>query len=63
VAMLVVSLWGVWILLNFIATTLNLPSVGHGFAVLVIGLVGLVLSLSILLALIGVGAQGISTNV
>jgi hypothetical protein len=60
-AMIVISIWGFWILLNFIATALNLPSPAYGLVVLVIGLVGLVVSISILLALVGVGAQG-STN-
>ncbi len=54
--MILASVWGLWILLNFIATALNLPSPAHGLMVLVIGLVGLVFGLSILLALVGVGA-------
>lgn len=62
-AMLVITAWGFWILLNFIATALNLPSVAHGLIVLVIGLVGLVLSVSIVLAIVGVGAQGTSSHV
>ena len=57
-ALMLVSLWGLWILLNFIATALNLPSAAHGLVVLVIGLVGLVLGLGILLTLIGIGPQG-----
>jgi hypothetical protein len=62
-AMIAVAIWGLWILLNFIATALNLPSPGHGLVALIIGLAGLVLSLSILLALIGVGAQGSAPHV
>lgn len=61
--MVAFAIWGLWILLNFIATTLNLPSPAHGLVVLVIGLAGLVLGLSILLALIGVGAQGSTPHV
>ena len=57
-ALMLVSVWGLWILLNFIATALNLPSVAHGLVVLIIGLVGLVLGLGILLTLIGIGPQG-----
>lgn len=62
-AMVLVAVWGFWILLNFIATALNLPSPAYGLVVLIIGLAGLVLGLSILLALVGVGAQGNTPNV
>ncbi len=63
VAMMIVSIWGFWILLNFIATALHLPSPAYGLLVLAIGLIGLVVSVSILLALVGVGAQGTTNHV
>ncbi len=56
---LVVAIWGFWILLNFIAVALNLSSVGHSLLVLFIAGVGLVLGLGLLLALIGLGGQGV----
>ncbi|MGC1497222.1 MAG: YIP1 family protein [Sulfitobacter sp.] len=60
---LTVALWGLWILLHFITTAMNLPSIAHAIAVLVIGAVGLVLGLGTLLAIIGVAAQGVFSNV
>lgn len=56
---LVVAIWGFWIFLNFIAKALNLTSIGHSLLVLFIAAVGLVLGLGILLAIIGVGGQGV----
>lgn len=55
---LVVAVWGLWIFLNFIAVAMNLPTLWHGFAVLVLAAVGLILGLGILLGMIGFGAQG-----
>ena len=60
---LLAFVWSFWILLNFVAEALSFPSVGHAFFALAIALVGLVLSLGILLAIIGVVAQGTMTNV
>ncbi len=60
---LAVAIWGLWILLNFITTALKLPTIGHAVTVIVIGAVGLVLGLGILLAVIGVAAQGVLSNV
>jgi hypothetical protein len=60
---LTIGIWGLWILLNFIALALNLPSIGHAIAVLIIGAVGLVLGLGILLSLITVAATGVLNNV
>ncbi|MBD3663281.1 YIP1 family protein [Sulfitobacter aestuariivivens] len=62
-ATLVVFAWGVWVLLTFLMTALNLTSYGHALVVVVVGLIGLVLGLGILLAFIGVLAQGTQANV
>jgi hypothetical protein len=56
---LVIAIWGLWIFLNFIAAAMRLPSVGHGFLVLIIAAVGMVFGLGILLSMIGLGAQGV----
>lgn len=55
---LVVAVWGLWIILNFIAAALNLPSAFHGLAVMVIAAIGAILGLGIILSLIGLGGQG-----
>lgn len=60
---LVIAFWGLWILLSFISTSLNLPSLGHAIAVLIIGAVGLVVGLGFLLTLINLAAQGVLSNV
>lgn len=60
---LIVGIWGLWILLSFIATALNLRTIGHAVAVLIIGAVGLVLGLGVLLAVIGIATQGVLNNV
>ncbi len=60
---LVVSVWGFWIMLNFIAEALHLTTLFHAFAVLVIGAIGLVLGLGFLLTLIGLSAQGVFAHV
>ncbi|AXI42436.1 Yip1 family protein [Sulfitobacter sp. SK011] len=60
---LAIAVWGLWILLNFITTALNLPTIGHAAAVLIIGAVGLVLGLGVMLSLIGLAAQGVLSNV
>tara|TARA_R110002049_G_scaffold23545_9_gene83604 strand:- start:31822 stop:32409 length:588 start_codon:yes stop_codon:yes gene_type:complete len=57
------SIWGLWILLSFIAQVLALPNLLHAAAVLVLSAVGLVLGLGILLTLIGLAAQGVVNNV
>jgi len=56
---IVVGIWGLWIMFNFIAAAGRLPTAGHGIAVVVIAAVGLVLGLSIFLSLIGLSAQGV----
>lgn len=60
---LTVAVWGLWILLNFITAALNLPTIAHAMAVLVIGAVGLVLGIGILLSVMAVVAQGVLNNV
>jgi hypothetical protein len=60
---LIVGVWGLWILLNFITTAMNLPTTAHALVVLVIGAVGLVLGLGVLLSVIGLSAQGVLNNV
>ncbi|MGJ8626452.1 MAG: YIP1 family protein [Sulfitobacter sp.] len=60
---LIIAFWGLWILLSFISTSLNLPSLGHAIAVLIIGAVGLVVGLGFLLTLINLAAQGVLSNV
>jgi len=60
---LVIAVWGLWVLLSFITTALNLPTLGHAIAVLIIGAVGLVVGLGFLLSLIGLAAQGVLNNV
>lgn len=54
----VVAVWGLWIILNFIAAALNLPTVGHGLAVMIIAALGAIVGLGILLSMIGLGGQG-----
>ncbi len=63
VASLVIAVWGIWIMLNFIAEALTLPSLMHAIAVLIIASVGLVLGLGLLLSFFGLGAQGVASNV
>ena len=60
---MVASVWGFWILVNFIVTALNLDSVWRAFAIIVVGAIGLILGIGILLSVIGVGAQGVVNNV
>lgn len=50
---LAVAIWGFWIFLNFLTTALNLRTVWHALAVLVLSFMGLVLGLGILMALVG----------
>lgn len=57
------SVWSFWILLNFIAVALQLPSLGHAFMVLIVSAVGLILGAGIFVALIGLIAQGVLGNV
>lgn len=56
---IVVGIWGLWIMFHFIAAAGQLPTAGHGIAVVVIAAVGLVLGLSVFLSLIGLSAQGV----
>lgn len=57
---IVVAVWGFWIFLNFITAAMHLPSVGHAIIVIVIAAVGLILGMGVLVALIGLVAQGVS---
>ena len=56
---LVVAAWGLWIFLSFLAVALNLKSLWHGVAVLVVAFVGIVLGMAVLIAMIGGAAQGV----
>ena len=56
---LVVAIWGFWIFLNFLSVALQLPSVWHALAVLVISFVGLILGLGVLTAVLGGLFQGV----
>ncbi|SDG14452.1 Yip1 domain-containing protein [Sulfitobacter delicatus] len=58
-ASLVVTFWGLWILLNFVAEILNLPGLFHAAAVLAGAALGVLLGLGFLLSLIGLTAQGV----
>ena len=60
---LVALVWGLWILFSFVAESMSLPSIGHAVIVLFMAVVGLVLGIGILLAMIGVLAQGSLSNV
>jgi len=60
IAVMVLSLW---ILLSFIQVGHRLASMGNAFLVVFITFVGLVIGLSVFLALIGVGSIGVSPNV
>jgi hypothetical protein len=62
-ATVAVFVWGVWVLLTFLMTALNLSSHGHALVVVVVGLIGLILGLGILLALMGLLAQGTQAHV
>lgn len=57
---LAILIWGAWIILNFIAAAMHLPSVAHALGVLIVSAVGLVIGLGLLLALIGTVTQGVS---
>ena len=58
---LVVGIWGLWILFHFIAAAGRLPTAGHGIVVVVMAAVGLLLGLGLILSLIGLSAQGVTT--
>ena len=58
-ASMVVTFWGLWILLNFVAEILRLPSLFHAAAVLAGAALGVLLGLGFLLSLIGLTAQGV----
>jgi len=58
-ASFVVTIWGLWILLNFVAELLHLPGLFHAAAVLVGAALGVLLGLGLLLSLIGLTAQGV----
>lgn len=56
---LVIAVWGFWILLNFIAAALRLPSLLHALGSLVLGGIGVVIGVGVLLFLFGILAQGV----
>ena len=58
-ASFVVTFWGLWILLNFVAELLHLPGLFHAAAVLAGAALGVLLGLGLLLSLIGLTAQGV----
>ncbi len=58
-ASFVVTFWGLWILLNFVAELLHLPGLLHAAAVLAGAALGVLLGLGLLLSLIGLTAQGV----
>ena len=58
-ASFVVTFWGLWILLNFVAELLQLPGLFHAAAVLAGAALGVLLGLGLLLSLIGLTAQGV----
>ncbi|MFD2739256.1 YIP1 family protein [Sulfitobacter aestuarii] len=60
---LMVAVWGVWILLNFIVTALQLPTLFHAIATLVVAGIGLILGLGLLISFIGITAQGLLPHV
>ena len=60
---LIVGVLGLWITLHFITAALRLPSLLHGFGVLVFAAIGLIFGLVLLAGLIGLSAFGVPTNV
>ncbi len=58
-ASIVLTGWSLWVMLHFLVAALHLPSMGKAFLVLVLSGIGLVVGLGILLALIGLTAQGV----
>lgn len=56
---LVVAVWGFWIFLSFLSVALDLPSVWHALAVLIISFVGLMLGLGVLTAVVSGLFQGV----
>lgn len=58
-ASFVVTFWGLWILLNFVAELLHLPGLFYAAAVLAGAALGVLLGLGLLLSLIGLTAQGV----
>lgn len=62
-ASLATGLFGLWILLNFIAVAFNFPGLGRAIGVLLISAAAIVLGLSLLLSVVGIAAQGVVPNV
>lgn len=60
---IVVFAVALWILLNFVTQAMALPSLGHALMALFIAVIGLVMGLGILLAILGLAAQGTLGNV
>lgn len=58
-ASFVVTFWGLWILLNFVAELMRLPGLFHAAGVLIGAAIGVLLGLGFLLTLIGLTAQGV----
>ena len=59
ILLLTLAVWGLWILLNFVAELLHLPGLFHAAAVLAGAALGVLLGLGLLLSLIGLTAQGV----
>lgn len=60
---LVVGILGLWITVNFITVAQRKESLLHGFGVLILSAVGIVIGLMILVGLISLSAMGVPANV
>lgn len=58
-----VSVFALWLTVNFIAEALHLPSLMHAAGVVVLAAVGIAIGLLILVGLISLGTLGVPTNV
>lgn len=58
-----VSVFALWITVNFLTEALNFPSLLHAVGAMVLAAVGIAFGLMILVGLIGLGAMGVPTNV
>lgn len=60
---LVVGILGLWVTVNFITEAQRKESLLHGFGVLILSAVGIVIGLMILVGLISLSAMGVPANV
>jgi hypothetical protein len=58
-----VSVFALWITVNFLTEALNLPSLLHAVGAMVLAAIGIAFGLMILVGLIGLGAMGVPANV